>query len=437
MMRLFYTIITFVIMPALWLRLVLRSRRQPAYRRRMWQRLGFVPHFDRPSIWLHAVSLGESVAATPLIKQLLKDYPSHHIIITNTTPTGAGHIQKTFGRSVHQFFLPFDLPGIMRRFARRTNAQCVIIMETELWPNLCATIRRLNLTAVLANARLSARSCRRYQMIPSLSQYMLNSFHTVIAQSVADGERFVQCGLTPSRLRVSGNIKFDLTLEQNIHEQGQACRQQWRSLSRPTLIGASTHEQEETLLLTIAQQLRTKIPDLLLILVPRHPERFARVKQLCQQQGVSLAQRSQNENPVNQEVYLADTLGELRLLYSAADVAFVGGTWVPVGGHSLIEPAALGLPIVCGPYVDNCQQVAHLLQQAQGLQVIDNRDDLVLCLLTLLQQPDQRRQYGRHAAEVVLANQGALATHLRCIHALISSEPTVRNDCQGIHATES
>jgi len=422
MLRFFYSSIYFCAIPALLLRLLWRSRRNLSYRHGLSQRLGFSPRLPKKrTLWLHAVSLGESVAASPLIKQLITRFPDYNLLISNTTATGHDYIKNNFGQQVAYCYLPFDLPFTVARFFQRNRIVAGIIMETELWPNLMHYAKRHAIPMVLANARLSERSAKQYGRIPTTARSMLNSLSTVVAQSNDDAQRFASLGLDSQRLLVGGNLKFDLELDPSLSTEAALLRQDWHSVARPCVIAASTHEGEEAAVLQSFAKVRQQLPNALLILVPRHPERFARVKQLCLQQGFTLAQRSLQQNPKDTAVYLGDTMGELKLLYASADVAFVGGTLMPIGGHNLIEPAALGLAVVCGPHTENCSDIANTLQRHRALNVVQNAAALGDTLLELLQNPSMRQLYADNAKKVVEQSKGALQRHMDAIQAIMPS----------------
>ncbi|HYF98287.1 MAG TPA: lipid IV(A) 3-deoxy-D-manno-octulosonic acid transferase, partial [Coxiellaceae bacterium] len=362
LIRYFYSLILGLALPFLFVRLWWRSRSNPDYQQRWSERLGFFPReLSSASIWLHAVSLGEAVAATPLIKFLLQRYPDLPLVITSTTPTGSAYINKHFKDQVIASYLPFDLSFLLKRFLKRAKPKLCIIMETELWPNLLHCCQRQNIHVILANARLSNSSARGYARIKFIVKKMLNSLTWVIAQSDLDAQNFLSLGLQPEKLLVAGNIKFDLQLPDGLQEQALQLRQQ---LGQDRLIwaAASTHAGEEEIILQAFKRLRINHPNLLLILVPRHADRFDTVAELCGAHVCKVARRSLNEFPTaDTDIYLSDTFGEMLLLYAASHMAFVGGSLVPVGGHNLIEPAALALPILSGPNLHNFTKVSELL----------------------------------------------------------------------------
>lgn len=407
-MRLLYTLVFYLLLPFLLLRLWWRGRRAPGYRRHWAQRLGLGPALNGPVIWVHAVSVGETVAIAPLVRRLLVRYPSHRILLTNMTPTGAEQVRQFFGEQVEQRFCPWDLPLALRAFLRRTRPALCIIVETELWPNLVDQCARAGVPVLLANARLSTRSARGYDRFAALTRPMLSQLSLVAAQGEADGERFAALGMPRERIEVTGSIKFDLQPDAEKISAGRALRRQLGA-GRPVLIGASTHGGEDEILLQSWQALRSSHPDLVLILVPRHPERFESVARLCAEYSSNLVRRSSGQSPGSEtDILLGDTMGELMLFYAAADIAVVGGSFSGTGGHNPLEPAALGVPVVMGPDCFNFQQITAALTEAGGLRRVENGAALQRTLAELLADGEARQRMGRSAEAFVAANRGAL-----------------------------
>lgn len=414
-LRMIYTLGFYLAFPIILLRLLWRSRKNSHYRHRWNERFGYIKRLPvgQKSIWVHAVSVGESMAAVPLIQELKKRYPNLTIVVTNTTPTGSAQIKKVFNDEILHFYTPFDVSSAINRFIRRINPELCIIMETEMWPNLLRCLRRQKITVMLANARLSERSKKNYRYISNITRNMLSTYAVVSAQGLLDGERFIELGLDPRKLILSGNIKFDITLPADIEIQAKALRQQWGTTHRPTFIAASTHEGEESILLEAFAHIRQKIPNTLLIIVPRHPGRFERVAKLCVSAGYRIAYRSKNETPgAETDIILGDTMGELCLIYATSDVAFVGGSLVPTGGHNLIEPAALALPVLTGPYLHNFIEISKLLKSAGAAQVVHDSKELAVAVIALFSANELREKMGHCAREVVIDNRGALEKHL-------------------------
>lgn len=418
MMRYLYTLFFYLILPLVVLRLWWRSRSAPAYAQRWNERFGFVPtrHSDRPAIWVHAVSVGETLAALPMIRQLQSRYPGHELIVTTTTPTGSERVRAALGDTVLHVYAPYDLPDCLGRFLRRVRPQLVVIMETELWPNTIHACQQRGIPVVVANARLSEKSARGYGRFAALSRAMLQQVTVIAAQHKDDGERFVRLGLPRSALVVTGNIKFDLTLDDAVKARADALRQRWQAEGeRPVLLAASTHQGEDTLLLQAYELLRASHPQLLLVLVPRHPERFDRV--VAEAAARYSTQRHSQGGPVPlvTQVLVGDTMGEMMPMLGAADVVFMGGTWVPNGGHNLIEPAAWAKPIFCGPSLFNFAEVSRLLQAASGLKIVETPTDLAVAVAQLLASEARAEHMGNAAQQVAEANRGALGRLLTVI----------------------
>lgn len=410
-MRHLYSAALYMLLPFILLRMLWRSLWAPGYRHRLLERFGiFHAHFDSPlpSIWLHAVSLGEVMAAAPLIEDLLRLHPGNPLVVTTTTPTGSERVLALFGGRVVHVYAPWDLPGSVRRFLRRTRPGLLLIMETELWPNTLHISRSRGCRVLLANARLSQRSAAGYARISGLTRNMLEQLDRVACQSPEDGQRFLNLGLPPDALAVTGSIKFDLAPSDEVHEQAARLREDFAAQNRPVFIAASTHEGEETCLLEAFAVLKQKHADMLMVLVPRHPERFDAVYQLCTQAGWQVARRSLDTLPAGaDDILLGDTMGELPLLYGAATLAFVGGSLVPRGGHNLLEPAVWGVPVLSGPHVLNFSAISAMLETAGALRFVANSQELARGVDELLAEEDKRRAMGAAALQVVARNRGA------------------------------
>ncbi|MCX7121671.1 MAG: lipid IV(A) 3-deoxy-D-manno-octulosonic acid transferase [Gammaproteobacteria bacterium] len=423
MIRLIYTVIYYLIMPVVLIRLLWRSRHTADYRKRWNERFGYIKRFkEGDNIWVHAVSVGETMAAIPLVKALIKQYsPRFHIIVTTTTPTGSALVKKYLRNQVTHVYAPFDTPTAVSRFLRRARVKLCIILETELWPNLLSICRKQKIPVVLANARLSEKSFKRYQLVSSLTKKMLSAYHTVAAQGVLDGERYLHLGLDPKKLIVTGNIKFDLNIPDELILQGKEIRQQIGA-ERRVLIAASTHEGEDSILLDAFEKIRQEMPTLFLILAPRHPDRFTKVLELCRDRKLQIAIRSQKtEIYAATDILLLDTIGELQMIYAACDIAFVGGSLVPTGGHNIIEPAALGLPILTGPHLHNFTEISKLLQNAGAAQVVTDAQGIAETVVGLCNAKELREKIGLCAKKTIEANRGALQQHLECIARCVSS----------------
>lgn len=417
MNRTLYTLLLYLAVPVIAVRLWLRSRKAPAYAQRIRERFGFsLPQFKPGGIWLHAVSVGESIAAAPLVKALQKQYPSMPITITCMTPTGSQRIQILFGDSVQHCYLPYDLPGASKRFFKRLQPRLAIVMETELWPNHINQCAHLGIPVVLANGRLSARSARGYGRFPKLIAPMLQQMSALAVQSQTEAQRFIDLGARPASVTVTGSIKYDLRVATELPVQAQTLREQWQACERPVWIAASTHAGEDAIILAAHQQLLKQFPQALLILVPRHPERFASVYALCVEHGLSVQRRS-TQAPVTpeQQVLLGDTMGELMLLYAVADVALVGGSLIEHGGHNMLEPLALAKPTLSGPHYFNFLEIAEQLRAAGALDIVADTSELADAVAQLWNEPARVQAMCRAGQQVLERNQGALQRLLAII----------------------
>lgn len=418
MARRLYTLLFCLCMPLVLLRLLYRAIKAPAYARRWSERFTLGGDVRAGGIWVHAVSVGESIAAAPMVRELLKRYPELPITITCMTPTGSEQIRKLFGGQVGHAYLPYDLPWLQRRLLRRLKPRVGIIMETELWPNLVAEATLAEVPLVLANARLSERSARGYQRVSALVRPMFAALDWVAVQSQAEALRFIKLGVAREQLQVTGSIKFDFRADPALLQQAADLRARWGE--RPVWIAASTHAGEDEQVLRAHQAVLQALPDALLILVPRHPERFDAVARQVQDAGLAAVRRSSGQLPAaDQQVLVGDTMGELVMLYACADVAFVGGSLVPNGGHNYLEPAALGLPVLSGPHRFNFTEISELLEGAGALQVVSDERALALAVQALLGDEAARERAGAAGRSVVQDNQGALERLLAGIARLL------------------
>ncbi|MFQ0974016.1 lipid IV(A) 3-deoxy-D-manno-octulosonic acid transferase [Gilliamella sp. CG35] len=417
-MQIIYTLLLYLIQPFVWLKLLWRSRKAPAYRQRWLERYGFCKNKVKPNgILVHAVSVGETIAAIPLIKALQQKYPQLPITVTTMTPTGSERVKSLLKDSVSHVYLPYDLSGAIKRFLKTTKPKIVIIMETELWPNLISQCYKQKIPLIIANARLSERSAARYGKLGKAVKQLFSKISMVAAQNQQDGERFVSLGLPADHLAITGSIKFDINLSNEQRQNINQLKQQWQ-LKRPVLIAASTHSGEDEIILTAFKKLLLKHANLLLILVPRHPERFKTVEKLISDNDFNYLKRSTNQIPTEQtQIVLGDTMGELVELYAMADIAFVGGSLVKQGGHNPLEPALHHIAIITGEYFFNFQVICEQLIEAQGMIVCTNSaDDLYSTIDRLLNDNSRRVQLGENAYLVLKQNQGALSRLLAVIN---------------------
>jgi 3-deoxy-D-manno-octulosonic-acid transferase len=415
-MRILYSLLLYLLAPLVLLRLAWRGLRAPAYRHRWPERFGFIaPPLGERVIWIHAVSVGEVQAALPLVQALLEKYPAYSLLVTTVTPTGSARVTALFGEDVAHVYAPYDLPDAVQRFFRRVRPQLAIIMETELWPNLFHACRTRQVPLLLVNARLSARSVAGYRRVKPLVARTLANITELATQGETDATRFIQLGASPERITVSGNLKFEQRVPPGLLARAAVLRRDWGK-DRPVWVAASTHAGEDEQLLAVFEQLRGHFPDCLLVLVPRHPERFEAVAELCLQRGLNIVLRSERRPcEADTQVFVGDSMGELSLFLAAADVAFVGGSLVPHGGHNLLEPAALGLPVATGPHVFNFTEICEMLQQAGACEVVGNGDELAAILGRWLADANERHRVGERGRQVVEKNRGALQTVLTMI----------------------
>lgn len=391
----------------------------PAYRQRWLERLAVYPVAPpRARIWLHAVSVGEVQAAQPLIRHLLSDETMGPVLVTTTTPTGADRLGSLFSAQVPHLYTPFDLAPVVRRFLAQVEPRLVIIMETEVWPNLLEICAERGIPVVLANARLSERSARGYARLGAFAHATFARFAFIAAQSDADARRFRALGARAGRIATTGSLKFDVQWPASLLERAEVMRRSWGT-ERPVWVAASTHEGEEEEILAAHDRIRHSWPGALLVLVPRHPERFDRVALLVRRAGLVLARRSNDaDRTTDAAVFLGDSMGELPSFLAAADVAFIGGSLVPVGGHNLVEAAALGVPILIGPHVFNFASVTEILVREQAaVQVADARQ-LADQVCAWLADAAERARIGENGQRVVDANRGATQRLIRIIDSI-------------------
>lgn len=407
-MRLIYTFLFYLLIPFILLRLLWRGRHAPAYWHRWLERFGFSKITPvQPTLWIHAVSMGEVQAAIPLIQALEIRYPHNDILITTMTPTGSQRVCDVFGERVWHVYLPYDLPDSVARFLTRAQPSLLILMETELWPNLLSACHQRSIPVILANARLSIGSAAGYQRISGLVGEMFNCITAVVAQTPVDAKRFLALGADPTKISTSGSIKFDTHLPINFSEKAQHLRCQWGK-ERAVWIAASTHEGEEKIVLDVFTTLKQTYHTLLLVLVPRHPERFNHVNNLAKQRGFIISRRSKADVHKKTDIYLGDTMGDLPLLYASCDVAFVGGTLVPVGGHNLLEPAAVGIPVIMGPHVFECAEICRQLLEVNAATQITDTQQLAQAVTLYLSDAPLNKHTGDNGRLFVVQNRGAL-----------------------------
>lgn len=424
-MRALYTGLLYLALPLVFLYFLWRGLREPGYLKGWGERLGLGRRPPPGGIWLHAASVGEVAAAVPLLRALRERDPDSPLVVTTFTPTGRDRARSALGGTAHVVYLPLDLPGAVRRFLQHAQPRLAILLEAELWPNLLHGCRAAGVPVLLANARLSEASAARYRrgVQGRLIGDALRGIDCIAAVSDEDAERFTALGVPAERVAVTGNLKFDLELPAGVEERGAALRRDWGAAERPVWIAASTHAGEEEIVLSAFAELVRRHPDLLLVLVPRHPQRFDGVAELCRRSGFACARRSRDE-PVTAgtQILLGDTLGELVLFYATADLALVGGSLVSgIGGHNLLEPAALRLPVVTGEHLGAWETVADWLREAGALCRVADAAALASAVDECLEDHHGRKMAGLGAARVVEDHGGALARTLRLVPGLLTA----------------
>jgi len=421
-MRFVYAIVTYLVMPvyaAYWIARGLGNRR---YRDRFGQRFGFgYPQMPGGSIWIHAVSVGEVQAAVPLVNALAKQFPDRRLLVTTVTPTGAERVQALFGDSVQHCYIPFETPYAVTRFFNNVQPDIALILETEIWPNLYHECGQRDIPLILVSARISPKSVDNYRRFLPLFRQTLSYGIVIAAQSASDAERFKRLGAAPERTWVTGNIKFDIEMPNDLLERGDNFRRN-NFEGRPVWVAASTHEREEEQVLYAHEMVRKQFPNALLVLVPRHPERFAAVRNLLHKQGLNFVARTDGVPcTADTEVYLGDTMGDVPMFYAAANVAFVGGSLVPIGGHNLLEPAALGRPVVTGPHLFHTQDIADKFEKLGASIAVNNAGQLGAAVADLFADEATAIDIGNRGRQIVQQNKGALDRLLKLLQPLLST----------------
>lgn len=410
MVRLAYSALLYLLTPLILLRLLWRGRKQPAYRQYITERFGIYRQYaSAPVIWVHAVSVGETRAAQPLIEGLQSRWPGHRILLTCMTPTGRETGLTVYGDQVIQAYLPYDYPDAVNRFFRHFSPIFGVVMETEIWPNLLAAAQRRGVPVVLANARLSERSARGYGRFRALVMPAFASLSGVAAQTGGDAQRISLLGAKV--VAVAGNLKFEVTPRLELLALGR----EWRTQigERRVWLAASTREGEEALLLDA--WLENRDPTAMLVLVPRHPQRFDEVERLVVQRGLRGVRRSQGLPAANTDVWLGDSMGEMVAYYAMADLAFIGGSLLPLGGQNLIEAAACDCPVLIGPHTFNFLQATQDAITAGAAERVESPEALVGAVRRLLEDPDELQKRRAAATRFSAAHRGAAERTLALI----------------------
>ncbi len=420
-----YTLLFAVLVPFLLMRIFWRGRHNRAHWRRWQERVGFYRprEHGRRVVWIHAVSVGESVAAVPLIRALDAEYAHIEVVVTTTTLTGADSVERMLGSSVEHVYFPYDLPWILRRFIAHFSPSLLVVLETELWPNTVEVCRRQGIPVLLVNARLSQRSLHAYRIVAPLMRRLVASLSSIAAQTAADAARFEQLGAATAIIHVTGSLKFDLELPASLHERAEALRRQL-GVNRPLLMLGSTREGEELILFPAIRQLKTQFADLLVVLAPRHPERFTAVADACVGAGFSVTSLSSGAPCLaSTDIYLVDSMGELSRFYAASDVAFVGGSLLPFGGHNVLEPASLGRPVISGPYTYNFAEICQLLSDAGVLKVARDAAAVAEVAAQWLADSNERDRVGQLGRDIVRRHGGASRRTLDLIGRYLPAPP--------------
>lgn len=408
----FYTLTLWLLLPYIFLHLIWRARKQPEYLHHIGERFGFYSiQLDKPIIWLHAVSVGETRATQNLVNKLRATYPHHQILITHTTPTGRAASKELYGNSVLRVYLPYDYPFAVSKFLRHFHPQFGILIETEIWFNLIHVCHKFGIPLLLLNARMSEKSAGSYARFARLTRHALGKLTAVGVQTNDDAERLTRLGA--QNVSIMGNLKFEIKPPRAQLELGKQLRKQFGP-GRKVFLAASTREGEEFLLLNALKNVH--IPELLLIIVPRHPQRFTDIANLLEQRGIVFQRRSKNfAVSADIEVVLGDSMGEMFAYYSAADLAFVGGSLLPYGGQNLIEACAVGTPVLVGPYTHNFVEATRLAIDAGAADMAIDATGIITKLQRLLDNPEALNAMRQQCIKFVASNQGATNTSLKII----------------------
>ena len=420
-MRWLYTLLLYLVMPLVLLHLLWRGLRDNAYLGRWPERFGY---FDPPDqtggIVVHAASVGEVNVAGALVKSLARRFPELPVCLTTFTPTGSDRVRDLFRDDVFHVYAPLDLPGAVKRFFQRTQPRLLIIMETEIWPNLYFEAAGRDIPVMIANARISERSFGSYQRLRGMTRAALGQVSRIAAKSQVDADRLIDIGADPRRIEVTGNLKFDVSLPPSLLEQGETIRMAWGA-DRPVLLAGSTHEGDEGPVLEAFSRLLRTFPKALLVLVPRHPERFARVAQAARNARLKVSLRSEGMAcPSSAQCFVIDAMGELLQFYAACDVAFVGGSLDRIGGHNVLEPAALSRPVLVGPHTFNFEDITEQLVVAKAAIRIYSAGELEEATARLFSRPGLRDQMGQAGLNLVKSGQGALERTLEIVDEMIT-----------------
>ena len=421
MYRFVYSVIFYIALPVILIRILTRSLKVPAYRKRISERFALQPipqGFDNNmlTLWIHAVSVGETVASASLVAELQRLYPDAQIVMTTMTPTGSDRARMLFGESVLHAYIPYDLPGACNRFLDKYRPDLLILMETELWPNLVHSCRRRGVKLLLANGRLSERSALGYGRFATFTRSLLEQIDSIAAQAAPDAQRFIDLGANLEQVTVTGSLKF--LVNANVNEK-KAYFSGIENTARPILVAASTREGEEEKVLAAFKKCLVETPSLLLVLVPRHPERFVKVRRLSEEEGFTTVRRSDGIVEPNIQIVIGDSMGEMLDYYGVATIAFVGGSLVDTGCQNVLEPAALGIPVLVGPSQFNFATICKQLEYAGGLKTVKNETELAQDISELISDEKERQEMGERGKQLVRENQNALPALMKLVTPLI------------------
>ena len=422
-MRSMYHTLTYILLPFLVLFWFAKSLLNKSYLDRLTQRFGFgYPKLNSGSIWIHAVSVGEVQASIPLVNELRQHYPYKEIIITTVTPTGSKQVKNIFKDAVRTSYIPFETNFAIKNFFNSIKPSVALIMETEIWPNLYKECGSRGIPLILVSARISEKSLINYKRFLPLFRDTLSHGILIAAQSQIDADRFLALGASKDRTWIMGNIKFDFKLPEEILTKAKIYRSKIFP-RRHIWIAASTHEHEEEIILEAHKNISKKIENLLLILVPRHPERFAKITQILKEDNWIYSKKSDDQDiPESCQVLLIDTIGELLFFYACSDVAFVGGSLLPVGGHNLLEPAAIGLPIITGAHTFNQKEMTDRLTQVDALRIVHNANSLSSDVIFFLTNTEESKNAGQRGKLIVESNKGAIKSLMKRLYIIIGEE---------------
>ena len=419
--RFAYQLLLLIAFPWVHVRLRWRARREPAYGERIAERFGHVPStIPRLPIWFHTVSAGETIAAAPLIETLSREFPQADFLVTTMTPTGSAQVAAKLSQSVAHCYAPYDFSRSVRRFFERVEPRLLVLMETELWPNMVATAHARKTPALLVNARLSVRSARGYARLGAMTKQMLSELRFIACQYPDHAQRFLDLGADPARVGALGSVKFDGRRPDDHVERVAHLNAQWTLGQRPVWIAGSTHPGEDEIVLAAHRRVSEDFPDAVLLLVPRHPARADAVAELIAAAGFNCLRQSQSDaSDAAPDVILGDTMGQLLYLYGLSDVAFLGGSLVSVGGHNPIEAAICAQPLIMGPETFNFPDVVAAFSDAGCLTLVSDAESLASSVLGYFADPARTREHGLAAQEVVASNTGATQRLLDLLRAEI------------------